>query len=54
MNLMQTGHSELVNWDNPEGWDGKGVERGLRMGDTCTPMVDSHQRMAKNYYNTVK
>jgi len=32
MNLMQTGHSELVNWDNPEGWDGKGVGRGVQDG----------------------
>ena len=38
---MHTGHSKPVLWDNPEGWD------GFRMGDTCTPMADSCQCMAK-------
>ena len=33
--------------DDPEGWDGKGVGRGFRMGDKCTPMADSCQCMAK-------
>ena len=32
MNSMQTGYSELVNWDNPEGWDGKGVGSGVQDG----------------------
>ena len=35
------------NWDDPEGWDGKGSGRGFRMGNTCTPMADSCQCMAK-------
>jgi len=36
--------------------DGMGREVGgrVRMGDTCTPMVDSCQCMAKNHYNIVK
>jgi len=38
--LPETGHEKLVHWDNPEGWDGKEVGGGFRMGDTCTPMVD--------------
>jgi len=46
--MHETGHSKLVDWDNPEGWDGKGCGRGFRMGDTCVPMADSHQCMAKN------
>jgi len=46
-----------------EGWytgmtlrDGMGREVGgcFRMGDTCTPMADSCQCMAKNHYNIVK
>ena len=39
--------SELLNWDDPEGWDWEGGDRGFRMGNTCTPMADSHQCMAK-------
>ena len=33
--------------DDPEGWDGTGCGRGFRMGNTCTPMADSWQCMAK-------
>ena len=43
--MHEAGHSKPVLWDNPEGWDGEG--EGLRMGDTCTPMADSCQYMAK-------
>ena len=35
------------NRDNPEGWDGEGGGRGFQDGDTCTPMADSCQCMAK-------
>ena len=45
--MHDTGCSELVHWDDPEGWDGEGSERGFRMGNTCTPVVDSCQCMAK-------
>ena len=46
--LMQdTGCSELVRWDDPEGRDGEGGGKGFRMGNTCTPMMDSCQCMAK-------
>ena len=27
--MHETGHSKLVHWDNPEGWDGEG---GVRDG----------------------
>ena len=43
--MHEMGCSGLVQWDDPEGWDGKGG--GSRMGDTCTPVVDPCQRMAK-------
>ena len=39
--------SGLVHWEDPEGWDGEGVGRGDQDGDTCTPMADSCQCMAK-------
>ena len=28
----ETGHSQLVHWDNPEGWDGKGGGTGVQDG----------------------
>ena len=37
----------LVHWDDPEGWYGEGGGRGFRMGNTCTPTVDSSQYMEK-------
>ena len=29
----ETGYSRLVNWDDPEGWDGEGSGRGLQNGE---------------------
>ena len=50
--MHDTGYSGLVHWGDPEGWDGEEVGGEFRMGDTCTPMVDSCQCMAKpiQYY----
>ena len=45
--MHDTGCSGLVHWEDPEGWDGEEVGGEFRMGDTCTPMVDSCQCMAK-------
>ena len=45
--MHDTRCSGLVHWDDPEGWDGDGSGRGFRMGNTCTPTVDSSQCMAK-------
>ena len=45
--MHETGHEKPGHWDSPEGWDGEGGERGVQVGDTCTPMVDSSQCMAK-------
>ena len=45
--MHETGCSGLVHWDDPEGWDGEGGGRRFRMGNTCTPMADSCQCMAK-------
>ena len=30
--MHETGHSKLVHWDNPEGWDGEGGGRGVQDG----------------------
>ena len=40
--MHETGHSKLVHWDNPEGWDGDGGRRGIQDGEPCTPMADSN------------
>ena len=39
--LHDTGCLGLVHWDDPEGWDGEGGGGGFRMGNMCTPVVDS-------------
>ena len=39
--------SGLVYWDDPEGWDGEGSGREGQDGNTCTPMADSCECMAK-------
>ena len=44
--IHETGHSELMHWDNPEGWDREGGGKGFGMGDT-SPVADSYQCMAK-------
>ena len=45
----------LVHWDDPEGRDGEGGGRGVRNGNTNTPMADSCQCMAKpiQYYKVI-
>ena len=45
--MHETGCSGPVHWDDPEGWDGEGGRRGFQNGDTCTPMADLCQCMAK-------
>ena len=46
--MHETGCPGPVHWGDPEGWDGEGGGRGgFGMGDTCTPVVDSCQCMAK-------
>ena len=45
--MHETGYSGLVHWDDPEGWVGKGGGREVQDGDTCTPMADSCECMAK-------
>jgi len=31
--MHETGCSGLVHWDDPEGWDGEGGERGVQDGE---------------------
>ena len=39
--MHETGYLGLVHWDDPEGWSRGEVGEGFRMGNTCTPVVDS-------------
>ena len=45
--MHETGCSGLVHWDDPEGWGWEGGGRGVQDRDTCTPMANSCQCMAK-------
>ena len=45
--MHETRCSGLVHWDDPEGCDGRKVGGELRMGNTCAPVADSCQCMAK-------
>ena len=44
--MHETGCSGLVHWDDPEGWEWEGG-RGVQDGNTCTPMADLCQHIAK-------
>ena len=35
--MHEVGHSELVLWDNPEGWGEREMGGGSGWGDTCAP-----------------
>ena len=47
-----------MHWDDPDGWYGEvgGRGGGFRMGNTCIPVADSFQYMAKpiQYYKVKK
>ena len=45
--MHETRCSGPVHWDDPEGWDGEGDGRGVRIGNTCMPMADSCECMAR-------
>ena len=45
--MHEAERSKPVLWDNPEGGAEEEGERGVQDGDTCTPMADSCQCMAK-------
>ena len=46
--MHETKHSKPVQWENPGGWDGEGGVQDVESGDTCTPLTDSCQCMAKS------
>ena len=48
--MHETGRSEPVHWDNPEGWDGEGVQDGGHMYTHGWFM----SMYGKNHHNIVK
>ena len=46
--MYETGCSELVHWDDPEGWDGEEGGRGLQDGETNFSPTNS----SKEHLNT--
>ena len=51
--MHETGCSGLVHWDDPEGWDGEGGERGSGWG-TYVHLWLMHVNVWQNHYNIVK
>ena len=49
--MHKTGCSGLVHWDDPGEWAGEVSGRRFRMGNTCAPVADSCQYMAKTTAN---
>ena len=45
--IYDTWCSGLVHWDDPKGWNGEGGGSGVQDENTCKPMADSCQCMAK-------
>ena len=54
-NLMhETGHSKLVHWDNPEGWDGEGGGKGVWDRGHMYTRGWFMSMYGKNHHNIVK
>ena len=47
VSMQDTGCLGLVHWDDLKRWYGEGDGRGFMFGNSCTPVVDSCQCMAK-------
>ena len=52
--MHETGHSKPVHWDNPEGWDGERVGKGLQDGGTHVHPWLIMSMYGKKHYNIVK
>ena len=52
--MHKTGHSKLVHWDNPEGWNGKGGRRGVQDGEHMYTQGWFMSMYGKNHYKIVK
>ena len=52
--MQETGCSGLVHWDDPEGWDGEGVGRGVQDGEHMYTHGWFMSMYGKKHYNIVK
>ena len=52
--MHETGHSGLVHWDDPEGWDGEGGGRGVQDGEHMYTHGRFKSMYGKNNCNIVK
>ena len=52
--MLKTGHSKLVHWDNPEGWDGEGGGRRVQDGGDMYTHGWFMSMYGKNHYSIVK
>ena len=52
--MHETGCSGLVHWDDPEGWDGEGGERGVQDGEHVYTYGRLMSMYGKTHYSTVK
>ena len=52
--MHKIGHLKLVHWDNSEGWDGEGGERGVHNGEHMYTHGWFMSMYGKNHYNIVK
>ena len=52
--MHETGHSGLVHWDDPEGWDGEGGGMGVQDGGHMYTLGWFISKYGKNHDNTLK
>ena len=52
--MYETGHSGLVHWDDPEGWDGEGGGNGAQDEGHMYTHGWFMSMYGKNHYNIVK
>ena len=52
--IHEAGHSKLVLWDNPEGWEGEEDRRGIRDRGHMYTHGWFMSMYGKNHYNIIK
>ena len=52
--MHETGHSKLVRWDNPKGWDGEGGGSGVWDWGTHVHLWLIHVNVWQIHHNIVK
>ena len=52
--MHDAGRLRLVHWDDPEGWDGEGGQKGVQDGEHMYTHGSFMSVYSKTHYNTVK